>query len=144
MSVLIDGSISYQARVLFGIIAAKTYKTSEKSNLATVTTRGLGALLGHSPQTISNWLKELESAGHVERVSKDRARGVFRLTSPVFAYRATVETAPNVVAEVESEALPIVRDKRRRCPKCKAVARIASTSGICDECLAEWRGRMAG
>src|SRR5690349_20689086 len=138
MSVLADNSLSYQSRVLFGIIAAKTYKTREKCNTVEITTRGLGALLNQSPQTISNWLKELENVGCVEKLSKNRSRSVYRLTSPAFRYKVRVEAAPNAVADVGSEALPLLRNKRRRCPKCLKTAQITSTAGVCGPCLERW------
>jgi hypothetical protein len=143
MTVLADNSITYQARVLFGIIAAKTYKTRAKCNTVAITARGLGVLLEQSPQTICNWLKELEKRGHIEKLSKSRAKSVYRLTSPVFKYRVHVEAAPNAVAEVDSARLAILRDKKRRCPKCRQMARITSTSGACDACVKDWADRAA-
>lgn len=141
MSVLADFSISSDAKVLFGILGAKTYKTPTKSNVISFSTREVAELFGVTAPTISNWLKELEDEKHIEKLSKTRARSVYRLLSPVFDYRVRVETGENAAAEVESKSLPMIRDKRRKCPKCKKVVRIASTSGVCDGCLSEWVAR---
>lgn len=141
--VLIDVSISSDAKVLHGILALKTYKTRGKCNVVSVTTRELAALLGKTAPTISTWLKQLEIAGHIEKLSGRQAKSVYRLASPAFDYRVRVETAPGAVAEVATERLPVLRDKKRRCPKCKVMARIESTSGVCADCLAEWVNRTA-
>ena len=143
-TVLLDSSVSYPARVLFGVLALKTYKTRATSNTVQASTRGVAALMGTTAATISNWLGELQRAKHIERVSQDKTRGVYRLLSPVFSYRVKVETAPNATADVSSEHLPILRDKRRICPKCRTRARISSSSGVCDGCLRDWLSRRKG
>jgi|GEM_PF-6283252 len=142
-SVLLDKSISSEAKVLYGILALKTYKTREKSNLADASTRGMAILMGVGASTISRWMKELERSGHIERLSPNKSRGVYRLVSPVFDYRVRVETAANAVADVSSERLTMLRDKRRKCPKCGVQGRVVSTAGVCDDCLADWVRRSA-
>src|SRR5689334_22735349 len=83
----LDKSVSSDAKVLFGILAAKTYKTREKCNTVQATTRGLAELLGKGPATINRWIKQLEVAGHIEKLAKRKARGIYRLCSPAFEYR---------------------------------------------------------
>ena len=139
----LDFSVSSDAKVLFGIIAAKTYKTREKSNHVEVTTRGLAVLFNCSRTTISRWLNQLERHGYIEKLSKTKAKSVYRLTSEAFDYRVHVETAPDAVAEISSTALPVLRDKRRPCPKCLKTAVISSAYGICATCLATWADKRA-
>lgn len=143
MALLLNVSISCESKVVFGILAAKTYKTQGKCNIAQASTRDLASILNVSNTAVSNWLKELSGAGWIERISRARCVGVYRLLSPVFAYRAIVETAPNARVLVPSEQLPLLRDKRCKCPKCRRVKRMSSSSGVCDECLKEWQRRVS-
>lgn len=144
MSVLTDLAISYECKTLFGILSAKTYKTRDKCNTVSLTTREIAELFGNTAPTISNWLKELENAGHIVKLSKSRAKSVYQLVSPVFDYRVRVETAPNVAKETTSKELPAIRaGKRAECGKCRKPKRITSTSGICAECLEEWGKKTA-
>lgn len=143
VALLLDKSVSSDAKVLFGILAAKTYKTQGKSNVVSVSTRELAVLFTRSAPTISTWIGQLVQAGHLERISPRKAKSVLRLTSPVFEYSMRVETAPNAVADIDSGHAPMLRDKKRRCPKCRQVRHISSTSGVCDGCLSEWINRTA-
>lgn len=143
VSLLLDKSVSPEAKVMFGTLAAKTYKTPSKSNIVSVTLRELAVLFNKTPMTISRWVGQLERGGHVERLSGQNAKSVFRLVSPVFDYHVRVETAPNAVADVMASQLPALRSKNRLCPKCKRTKAIDSTSGICAECLSAWASRSA-
>jgi DNA-binding transcriptional ArsR family regulator len=141
MMVSADLSISSDAVRVFGILSAKIYKNGSRT--VSVTTRGISVLLKKSPQTIMRWLKQLENAGHIEKISGRNVRSTYRLLSPAFSYRVIVETSPNSSREVASEKLAILRDKKRKCPKCKQVRRVVSSSGVCEDCLSAWAARKA-
>lgn len=142
-SVSLDFSISSDACRLYDILCIENYKSGFRTNLVTVTTRSLAELTGKSRTTVSRWLSELRGGGHLEKVSRHGQALTYRLSSPVYDFRAVVETMPGAAAEVSSKDLVLLRDKKRKCLKCGKVSRIASTSGACDSCLAEWIKRLA-
>lgn len=144
LTVMYDESITSDDRDLFGHLSAKTYKNNAiRCNTVMFTLRDLAEILRVGAQTVSRRLGRLEAAGHIKKLSKNREKSVYRLISPVFDYKVHVESGKDAVAETTSTELPILRDKKRRCPKCKALSRIVSTSGVCDSCVREWAERLA-
>lgn len=142
-SLTMDLSVSSEAIRVYLLLALQNYQNGKKTNLATISTRELAQSCGVSHETIRKHLAELTTRGHIEKLGKPRGKATFRLTSPIFLYSSRVETAPNAAADVRSVQLPALRDKKSRCPKCRLVARITSSSGICAGCLAEWVSRTA-
>lgn len=126
---------------VFSLLALQNYKEGKKTNIAQISTRELAESKGCSHTTIRRWLGELEHCGQIEKLGKARGKATYRLTSPVFEYRVAVVSAPGAVVDVSSAQLPEIRAKKAKCPKCKRIAHIASTSGVCDACLNEWVNR---
>jgi DNA-binding MarR family transcriptional regulator len=84
-TVLLDKSISAEAARAFGIIAMGAMG----SNTSTIGLRLLGRLMGKTHGSAQRYVKELISAGHVERKAvKNGGRMVYVLTSPVFEPQA--------------------------------------------------------
>lgn len=139
----LDESVSDGAYRVFGLLALQNYQKGKKTNIVHASTRELAEQKHCSHTTIRKWLKELALHGHIKILGTARGRASYKLTSPVFEYQVSVATAPGVTADVKSGKLPAIRDKRRKCPKCRLVTRIISSSGICERCLAEWASRTA-
>lgn len=140
-SLNLDKSVSDGAFRVFSILALQNYQKGRKTSVVQMSTREIADLKGASHTTIRKWLGELATGGYIEKLGSARGKAAFRLTGPMFQSNFRVQAAPGVVADVETSQLPIVRDKKRRCPKCKRVERITSTSGVCDQCLSEWVAR---
>lgn len=138
-----DLSISSESIRVFLLLALQNYQNGKKTNLVTISTRKLAELRGTSHETIRKHLKELSGRGHIEILGKARGKAAFRLTAPMFQSNFRVQTAPTVAVDIEAAQLPTVRDKKQKCPKCRKVERITSTSGVCERCLAKWIARTA-
>ena len=143
-SVSLDFTISSDACRVYDILCIENYKSNFRTNLVSVTTRGLAELTGKSRTTVSRWLKELCDNNHLEKISGHGQALVYRILSPVYDYKVRVETGPNEAHETTSRELPSIRTgKRAVCPKCKKPAKITSTSGVCGKCLEAWAAKTA-
>lgn len=138
-----DLSISSEAVRVFLLLALQNYQNGKKTNLVTISTRKLAEMRGTSHETIRKHLIELATHGHIEKLGKARGKATYRLMAPMFQSNFRVQTAPTIAVDIEAAQLPVVRDKKRKCPKCRKIERIASTSGVCERCLAEWVARTA-